>query len=98
MNRIDDLQAARAIVLTHFQDYPVQIYLFGSQASGSADPHSDIDIAILPLAPIPAHIFAAARAALEESNILRQIDLVNLLEVAPDFRQSVLNTGIAWRP
>ena len=92
-----DLETTRKIVLKHLEGYRAKVYLFGSRATGRAHRFSDIDIAVLPLEPVPGRVFAEARADLEESNILYSVDLVNLSETDAKFRERVLKEGVLWK-
>ena len=93
----DDLKAVRRIVLDGLKDYRVKVYLFGSQATGEFRLTSDIDVAVLPLETIPRHVLSNIREALEESNVVRRVDLVDLSEVDDAFKNRVLREGIAWK-
>jgi predicted nucleotidyltransferase len=92
----DDLKTTRRIVLDGLKGYRVKVYLFGSQATGKFRPTSDIDVAILPFEPLSQLVLANIREALEESNIVRTVDLVDLSEVDDAFKDRVLQEGIAW--
>jgi predicted nucleotidyltransferase len=92
-----DLATAREIVLKHLQSFRVKVYLFGSQARGTADLYSDIDIALLPEETLPAETLAELKEKLEESNILRQVDVVDLSETDEAFCQKVMKEGILWK-
>ena len=92
-----DLALARKIVLDGLAGYAVRVFLFGSRAKGEADRVSDIDIAIWPQENIPLGVFAQIREALEESDILYHVDLVDLSETNPAFRERVLREGIPWK-
>ncbi len=92
-----DLESTKNIVLTQLKDYRAKVYLFGSQATGKARLYSDIDIAILPLQPLPMLAFPEIREKLEESNILRTVDVINLSETDEKFRQRVEEEGVLWR-
>ena len=76
---------------------PERVYLFGSHARGEVRHASDIDIAILPRGDLPHAFFADLADKIEESTIPYDVDLVDLREVEPGFRQEVLRTGIKWR-
>ena len=91
-----DLEIVRSIVLEKLRGYPVRVYLFGSHARGEAHRASDIDVAVQPLGPLPAWVLAELRAALEESDCLAQVDVVNLEEAAPALRERVFKEGIVW--
>jgi len=92
----EDLKAVRKIVCERLKDYKVKVYLYGSRARGKAHRYSDIDVAVLPLEPVPGWVLAEIRDALEESNILYSVDLVNLYETNARFRERVLREGILW--
>ena len=92
-----DLELARQIVLDALAKFSVKVYLFGSQAKKQAGRISDIDIAVLPLQPIPGWVFSEIREALEESNILYPVDLIDLSETDERFRERVLKEGIVWK-
>jgi len=87
---------ARKIILDHLKDYPVQLYLFGSRARGDARPTSDIDVGILPKAPLPTGLLAELREALFESLIPVTVDLVDLSQTDEDFKQQILQDAIIW--
>lgn len=87
----------RAMVLRALSGMKVRVFLFGSRATGDAHPASDIDVAVLPLEPLPAGTLAALREMLEESTIPQTVDLVDLSEADPEFRTRVLAEGIEWR-
>ena len=88
---------ARRIVLRALEGLKVRVFLFGSRATGSAHVTSDIDVAVLPLEPLPAATQAALREALEESTIPQSVDLVDLSRAEPEFRARVLTEGVEWR-
>lgn len=92
-----DLQTVRKIVCERLKEYKVKVYLFGSQAAGKTYRSSDIDVAVLPLQPVPGWVFAEIRDALEESDALYPVDLVNLSDADEAFRQRVMREGVVWK-
>jgi predicted nucleotidyltransferase len=92
-----DLETTREIVLKYVQGRRAKVYLFGSQATGRSRLHSDIDVAILPLEPLPALTFSHIREALEESNVVRPVDVVDLSSADEKLRQRVLKEGVPWK-
>jgi predicted nucleotidyltransferase len=92
-----DLELVKRIVLDALQGRRVKVWLFGSQATSRARPHSDIDVAILPLEPLPGSVLPTLRQALEDSNSIYNVDVVDLLDVDERFRQRVLKEGIPWK-
>ena len=65
-------------------------------ARGLAGRSSDIDVAILPLDPLPPGTLSAIREALEESRVLYSVDVVDLSYADPAFRERVLKEGVLW--
>jgi predicted nucleotidyltransferase len=92
-----DLESVRQIVLDALKGYRAKVWLFGSQATGQARRYSDIDVAILPLEPLPNLTFFNIREALEESDVIRTVDVVDLSETDESFRQRVEKEGVRWK-
>ena len=84
------------MVLEGLAEYAVRVYLFGSHARGTATRTSDVDVAILPLEPLPLWVLSVLRGELEESQILPRVDLVDLSMTNPAFRERVMQEGIVW--
>lgn len=91
-----DLAEARKLILAGLHGYRASVYLFGSWAAGRAGRTSDIDVAVLPLEPIPRHVFSEIREALEESCVIYRVDLVDLSESSEEFRSRILSEGVLW--
>lgn len=87
----------RRIVFDALGDRNAAVYLFGSHARGEVRHASDIDIAILPHGELPCSFFADLADRIEESTIPYDVDLVDLRQAAPSFREEVVRTGIKWR-
>ena len=69
-------------------------YLFGSRATGTQTPASDIDIAILAdEAPIEIEL-SLAREALADSTIPLLVEVVDLNKTSSDFKAQVLQEGV----
>jgi len=86
----------RRVVLEGLGAVRAKVWLFGSRAAGRARENSDIDVAVLPLAPLDAGILPAIRDALEESHVPWRVDIVDLRSASPELRSSVENDGILW--
>lgn len=71
----------------------VAIYRFGSTATGQAGKESDVDIAVLPAAPLePTFRWnLQERLAVE---LHRSVDLVDLLQASTVMRMKVLETAV----
>ncbi len=91
-----DLEEAKRIILDKLRGVDANVYLFGSWARGEARRHSDIDVAIAAAEPLPAALLLELEEALEASEILYPVDLVDLNAAASTLRQKVLAEGIAW--
>lgn len=92
-----DLARIREIVAEHLRPHPnARAYLFGSRVDGTARPFSDVDVAILHDGDMSRYEFAALREALEESEILLEVDVVDLNETDAGFRDRVLHEGKLW--
>ena len=92
-----DLESVKKIVLEQLKAYKAKVYLFGSQATGKAQLYSDIDIAILPLQPLPILALSEIREKLEERDIVREVDVLDLTETDDIFRQRVEKEGVLWK-
>jgi predicted nucleotidyltransferase len=93
---IQDLDSVRAIVLGALSGYAARVFLFGSRSAGAHRRMSDIDVAVLHDGSIPASEFARVRGLLEDSAIVRAVDLIDLTQVNASFRQRVLAQGEEW--
>jgi predicted nucleotidyltransferase len=87
----------RTIVLGAIGERNAAVYLFGSHARGQVRHASDIDVAVLPRQELPIGFLAELAEQIEESTIPYNVDLVDLRDVSPAFRDAVLRTGIKWR-
>ena len=91
-----DLETVREIVLGSLAGTGAAVYLFGSRANGRQSEISDVDVGVLPRAPLPRGLLADLREALAEANILCEVDVVDLNDAPEAFRKQVLEEGIPW--
>jgi predicted nucleotidyltransferase len=84
-------------VLDYLGDEPVKVILFGSRATGQAQPFSDADIGILPRQSWNESKLALLREKVEEMNIPYTVDIVNLALVSPSFRRRAIRDGEVWK-
>ncbi|MCI4397809.1 MAG: nucleotidyltransferase domain-containing protein [Acidobacteria bacterium] len=91
-----DLETVRAIVLKHMAGTGAAVYLFGSRANGRQSEISDVDVGVLPRAPLPKGLLADLREALSEANVLCEVDVVDLNDAPEAFRKRVVEEGILW--
>lgn len=96
---IKAIEAAKSFILTYLEAYPdIGVILFGSRARGTALPHSDIDIGLLPKTGNVSPVVLSDLCDLaEQSNIPYQIDIVDFSAVSEDFRRSALKGSIVWK-
>lgn len=90
------MREIRRIIADEVGDLPARILLFGSRARGDARPASDVDVAILPSAPLPPGLLPRIRDRLEESCIPFHVDVVDLSEADGQFRSAVLEEAVPW--
>lgn len=70
-----------------------KIFLFGSQAKHTNRPTSDIDIAIMGKTPISAEKILDIRENIDHLPTLRSIDIVDLQQTSPQFRDRILKNA-----
>ncbi|PIP03124.1 MAG: nucleotidyltransferase domain-containing protein [Zetaproteobacteria bacterium CG12_big_fil_rev_8_21_14_0_65_54_13] len=92
----DELSEVRRIVLEYLRPWRVRVYLFGSQARGDVTDLSDIDIALLPEGPVPVDWLSGLRERLEESLVLRHVDVVDLRTAGSELSHKIREEGVAW--
>lgn len=92
-----DLAQIQAILMYALRGKACTVYLFGSRATGTAQPASDFDMAVLANEDISREL-SVARDMLEESNIPFKVDLVDLRLAAPAFRRAAQAQGVLlWK-
>jgi uncharacterized protein len=91
------LDRITAILVRALSGKSCQVYLFGSRATGTAQPTSDFDVAVLAHEDISREL-SLARERLEESNIPFKVDVVDLRLTAPAFRAETQTQGVLlWK-
>jgi predicted nucleotidyltransferase len=91
------IEQLRRMVLDALGDREAEVWLFGSCARGDVRQHSDIDIAILQRAELPANFFAVLAADIADGPIAYDVDLVDLRRADPALVEEVRREGILWR-
>ena len=92
----DDLMVAREIASRVLAGTGAKAILFGSRARGDARQWSDIDLAIDSEKDFLPEILSVLREAFEESNILLNVDVVDLRDASTDVRAAVSREGVRW--
>ena len=95
-DQVPDLEETRRIVLKGLEGYPAKVCLFGSFARGEARRYSDIDVAISPLEPLPPGLLLEIEEALDQSEVLYPVELVDLTTASESLRERVAAEGIPW--
>lgn len=90
------LNKVRKIVLDGLRGHQARVYLFGSRVRGRAGRASDIDVAVFSLTPLPPGVLSTIRENLEESNVPYTVDVVDLTQADPAFRERVEREGMLW--
>jgi hypothetical protein len=93
---VSDLEEARRIVLKGLEGHPAKVCLFGSWSRGEARRYSDIDVAISPQEPLPPGLLLEIEEALDHSEVLYPVELVDLTTATSSLRERVAAEGIPW--
>ena len=91
ISSINELQDLLKVFL---KDYNVEVFLFGSRATGKYKNTSDIDLAFLSNADI-SYILSMLREIIDNSNLVQKVDLIDLKN-APMLKDIVKREGIRW--
>ena len=94
--RDDVLNEVRHVTRAVLHGHRVEVYLFGSWASGKPRRSSDIDVGVYAHHPLPPGTLAALREHLEESRIPYRVEVVDLASTDAAFRDTVIRHGIRW--
>lgn len=92
------LDTVRQIVLDGLAGYDAGVWLIGSFARGQPDRASDIDVAVEPRDRLPASLLAHIEERLADSTVPYFVELVNLADTDPRFRDAAKREGVPWRP
>ena len=90
------LEELKKIVLLSLRGTKARVYLFGSQARGTAGMSSDIDIAIDGSAEDMPYRISCLRETLEESSFPWRVDVVDMHRTAANLRKGIEQEGILW--
>lgn len=73
---------------------PAEVFVFGSRAIGQAKPFSDLDLAINFGHEMSLAIIADLKEDFDNSMLPYPVDIVDLVDVAPDFKEHIFNNCI----
>lgn len=86
------MKIVRDILARHLPGSDVRV--FGSRATGTAKPHSDLDLVIMGDAPLPVTKMRILRDAFEDSDLPFQVDLVEWAGTNEEFREIIAATAV----
>ena len=66
-----------------------EIYAFGSRTRMSAKTYSDLDLAVQATKPVSHRTLARVSLEFEESDLPWSVDLINLSEISPAFKEAI---------
>jgi len=94
--RSDHLAIVRALLDRHVPDR--EVWAFGSRVSGTAKPHSDLDLVIFGDAPLDIAVAAALEKDLRESDLPWKVDVVDWATTSEPFRRIMERDRIMLQP
>jgi type I restriction enzyme S subunit len=89
-------EIVRAILQRHVPGR--EVWLFGSRATGTAKPFSDIDLAILGTQPLPLATLAALVDDFSESDLPFKVDIVDWATTSESFRKVIEAERVILQP
>ncbi len=85
--RPDHWQIIRRILRRHVPGY--EVWAFGSRATRTAKPYSDLDLAIISDQPLPLALHAALADNFSESDLPWKVDIVDWATTGEAFRRII---------
>lgn len=89
----EEWRIVRAILHQHVPGY--EVWAFGSRATRSAKPYSDLDLAIITEKPISMETLGALTEAFTESDLPWKVDIVDWATTTAELRDVIRRDGIA---
>lgn len=84
------LKKIKQILKTTIPDHEDhEVRAFGSRVTGTAKPHSDLDLTIISKQTIPLGTIALLRQAFSESDLPFKVDIVDWASISPEFREII---------
>lgn len=93
-DRVTSLASDAAGIIREELGASSRIFWFGSWAKGTARPHSDIDLAVIPPKDVTGRDWSRLRERIEEMPTLYSFDLVDLTEVSEALRSEIEQHGV----
>lgn len=82
------------LIIRRYLSDDYKVYLFGSWATGTALPTSDVDIGILGNKEIPWEVMTRIRGEVDAIPTLRSIDIVDLNTKEKSFQENIIKSAI----
>jgi predicted nucleotidyltransferase len=93
MEKDEVVREAFGIIRRHLPAPEFKVFLFGSWAKETADPSSDVDLAVLGPKAVEEMLLLRLREEIAAIPTLRRVDIVDLNRTDERFRQEVLSYG-----
>ncbi|PYV13314.1 MAG: nucleotidyltransferase domain-containing protein [Acidobacteria bacterium] len=93
MEREEVIREACGVIRRHLPATEFKVFLFGSWAKHTAEPASDIDLAVLGPKALDDMLLLRLQEEIAAIPTLRRIDVVDLHRTDERFRQEVLSHG-----
>lgn len=93
INLTDEQLKLVQIILRKYLSPHAKVLLFGSRATGSAKPYSDIDLAIDAGAPLSLDQLAKLADSFENSALPYKVDIVDWHAIDDEFREIIKRDG-----
>lgn len=81
----------KRIIFRFLNPSEYKVFIFGSRATEKAKKYSDYDVGIIGKKPVPWRILSLIEEALEESDLLYKVDVVDFFLVSSNFRKVALS-------
>lgn len=88
----EQLQIVKDILKQHLPN--CQVLAFGSRVTGTAKPHSDLDLAIVTTQPLSIYSMGLLKEAFASSDLAIRVDIVDLAKTEKDFKEIILKNSI----
>lgn len=85
----DQYEILNRIVIEPLKSHGASVYIFGSRATGKHHSHSDVDILYRTKSPLPPGFISDLKEKMEESRFPFTLDLVNEMDLADSYWDSV---------
>ena len=91
------IEMLKVMVLDHFKDDDIKIFMFGSRASEGNTAQSDVDIGLYSENGIDKAKKSLLIEKIENSNIPYKVDIVDFSEVSEGFRELAMKDAVLWK-